>query len=311
MSQGADRMRIVSAWRAALARHPMLLYVQIIPVALILWGTDVLDRFRAGAATAGLHNATAVVVISRQLGGEFAAGWSSWLASHPLPAMASAWYYIVLHGAVAGLVGIALLWRREPSFPLHRNALIAANVVGLLVFLTYPVAPPRMLSGFHDITASAVPVFSGMLEGKAASEFASLPSLHVVWALWAAVAATVLLRRHRVLRVLVWLYPAATILDVLATANHYLLDVLLAPGVLVLAYAIAWAIAAARRGLLRDQLIPELSRAAAGLGTVVTGLTAARQALVQAVPDLISVLHAPLSKPDPARDRHLGPPRRP
>jgi hypothetical protein len=61
-----------------------------------------------------------------------------------------------------------------------------------------------------------------------------------------AVAASVLLR-HPALRAAAWLYPAATVADVLATANHYLLDVITAPAVLLLAYAIAAASALARQ----------------------------------------------------------------
>jgi hypothetical protein len=219
-------------------------------VALVLWGTDAVDRFRAGAAPDGLRNALVVASISRQLGGGFAQPMNGWLAAHPVAGSAAAWYYIVLHGAVAGLVGLLLIWRRAPSFSPHRNALIACNLIGLLAFLLYPVAPPRMLPGYHDIAATAVPVFSKLLEGKAADQFASLPSLHVVWALWVAVAASALLR-NPVLRVAVWLYPAATIVDVLATANHYLLDVLTAPGVLLLAYAIALSPALIRHAGLR------------------------------------------------------------
>jgi hypothetical protein len=88
-----------------------------------------------------------------------------------------------------------------------------------------------------------------MFESKAADQFASLPSLHVTWALWVAVALWPVLRRHRVLRAAVWLYPAATILDVLVTANHYLLDVILAPGVLLLG-----SLGAAMPGLVRRWL---------------------------------------------------------
>ncbi len=236
----------LAALRATARRHPALRYLQVIPVALVLWGTDWIDRFRAGAAPEGLRNALAVNGISRELGGAFARPMNGWLAAHPVPGSAAAWYYIVLQGAVTGIVGLLLIWRRAPSFGLHRNALIACNLIGLLAFLLYPVAPPRMLPGYHDIAATAVPVFSKMLEGKAADQFASLPSLHVVWALWVAVAVSTLLR-NPVLRVAVWLYPAATIVDVLATANHYLLDVLTAPGVLLLAYAIALSPALIRR----------------------------------------------------------------
>jgi PAP2 superfamily len=107
---------------------------------------------------------------------------------------AAAWYYIVAHGAVVGIVGLLLIWRRAPAFGLHRNALIVSNAIGLAAFWLYPVAPPRMLPAYHDTAASAVPVFSGVLENNAAAQFASLPSLHVVWTPWVAVAASALLR---------------------------------------------------------------------------------------------------------------------
>jgi len=52
--------------------------------------------------------------------------------------------------------------------------------------------------------------------------YAAMPSLHVAWAAWCA-AAVVAATRGR-WRHLAWLYPAATTLVVLATANHFLLD---------------------------------------------------------------------------------------
>src|SRR6516162_4569545 len=42
------------------------------------------------------------------------------------------------------------------------------------------------------------------------------------------------LLRRPLLRAAAWLYPAATSVDVLATANHYLLNVITAPGVALL-----------------------------------------------------------------------------
>jgi PAP2 superfamily len=233
----ASWRELTATLRSACARHPYLRFLQIIPVALILWGTDWVDRFRSDAAQAGIKNAVVVDGISRQLGGWIAAPMNDWLAAHPIASLASAWYYMMLQGALTGVVGVILIWRRAPHFSLHRNALIACNLVALVVFWLYPVAPPRMLPGYHDIAASASPFFSGMLEGKAADEFASLPSLHVAWAIWVAIALSALLRRPW-LRALVWLYPLATAADVLATANHYLLDVITAPGVVVIAYAV-------------------------------------------------------------------------
>ncbi len=249
-AEGHAAPRSVAAWYAALrsaaARHPWLRYLQIAPVALVLWGTDDVDRFRAGAAAAGLRNAVAANAISRELGGGFAVTMNNWLAVHPAVGSVAAWYYIVLQGAVTGIIGVVLIWRRVPSFGLHRNALIACNVIGLVAFWLYPVAPPRMLAGYHDIAARAAPIFSSILEGKAADDFAATPSLHVAWAFWVAIAAGTLFRRPA-LKAVLWLYPAATIIDVLATANHYLLDAITAVGVVLIAYAIALSPALARR----------------------------------------------------------------
>jgi PAP2 superfamily len=233
------------------ARWPAKLrYLQVLPVAVVLWALDAVARFRAGAQGAGLRHAGVVAEISVQFGGGVVRPMNHWLAAHAALAGVAAFYYIVLHGLVAGVVGLLLLGRRPGAFGFHRNALIAVNVIGLAVFWLYPVAPPRMLAGYHDVAATAVPLFSSVVMGQAASQFASLPSLHVAWAVWAAVVAGTLLRR-RALQVLVWLYPAATIADVLATANHYVLDVLTAPGVLLLAYLMAAALARARLGARR------------------------------------------------------------
>ena len=232
------RWRPVLAWRSLESRHGWLRYAQIIPIALLLWGLDDVARFRGGAQLAGLRHALVVNSISFQLGGGLARLMNDWVAAHGAAALASAWYYILFQGAITGVAGVLLIWRRTPTFRLHRNALIAVTFIGLAAFWSYPVAPPRMLPGYHDTIASAVPAFTSVVEGNGAAQFAALPSLHVAWAIWVAIACCAVVRRP-VLRAAIWLYPVATITDVLATANHYLLDVITAPAILLLGYVIA------------------------------------------------------------------------
>jgi hypothetical protein len=55
-----------------------------------------------------------------------------------------------------------------------------------------------------------------------AARLGKLPSLHVAWAAWCATAIVITTRSRW--RHLAWLYPAATTLVVLASANHFLLD---------------------------------------------------------------------------------------
>ena len=63
-----------------------------------------------------------------------------------------------------------------------------------------------------------------------------MPSLHVAWALWCAIALFTLAERRWV-RMLGLLYPACTVFVVLGTANHFILDAV--GGVLTLGVGIA------------------------------------------------------------------------
>jgi PAP2 superfamily len=261
--RGQARWRALArAWQSAQGRHPALRYAQIIPIAFVLFGLDYAASFRAGAAAAGLRNAVTVNSVTMDIGGGFAHVMNDWLATHHVATLAATWYYIVMQGALTGVLGALLIWRRVPSFPLHRNALIAVTALGLVAFWNYPVAPPRLLPGYHDVIAAALPTFAKVVEPNGSATYAALPSLHVAWALWAAIAAMTLVRRPA-LRALIWLYPAATIVDVLATANHYLLDAVTAVGLLLLGYLLAVAADRARTYLAGRQA----TAAHSGLGT--------------------------------------------
>ena len=58
-----------------------------------------------------------------------------------------------------------------------------------------------------------------------ADQFAAMPSLHIAWASWSALALWQLTRR-RALRVIAVLHVAITAFVVVATGNHYLVDVI-------------------------------------------------------------------------------------
>jgi hypothetical protein len=232
-------------------------FAQIIPIAVLLWGLDDVARFRAGAAAAGRHNALVVNSVSGTIGGSSTHLMNNWTVAHSSAALASSWYYILFQGAITGVVGAVILWKQVPTFSLHRNALVAITLLGLVAFWLYPVAPPRMLPGYHDVIAVTLPAFTSVVETNGAAQYASLPSLHIAWALWAAIALGTVVHKP-VLRVLVWTYPFVTAVDVLATGNHYLLDIITAPGLLVLGYGVALTPAFIAR-LRHSQLLRQLS----------------------------------------------------
>jgi hypothetical protein len=55
------------------------------------------------------------------------------------------------------------------------------------------------------------------------NQYAAMPSMHIGWSMWCAVATWPLLRR-RWQRVVVMLYPLITLFCIIVTANHYWID---------------------------------------------------------------------------------------
>jgi hypothetical protein len=119
-----------------------------------------------------------------------------------------------------------------------RSSLLAINAIGLLVFWRYPVAPPRMLGGYTDVIASSH-TFGSWHTGSLAADanqFGAMPSLHIAWAVWCTLVLW-RLSSSRWVRAVALIYPCITAFAVLATGNHYVLD--LVGGLVTFALAVA------------------------------------------------------------------------
>jgi membrane-associated phospholipid phosphatase len=129
------------------------------------------------------------------------------------------------------VVGLALLWvylRRNEAFTRFRNTVLIANVLGLIGYVVLPTAPPRMFPslGFLDTLDS----FGGLNHGSgivsvAANPYAAMPSLHAADALIVGIVFASVVRR-RWAKALWLLWPAWVWFAVMATGNHFWLDVL-------------------------------------------------------------------------------------
>jgi membrane-associated phospholipid phosphatase len=88
------------------------------------------------------------------------------------------------------------------------------------------MAPPRLsVPGIVDTLKVNDILSAGSPTGPAslANQYAAMPSLHVAWAVWVALALVAVSPGVR-LRGLAWAYPVVTTLVVLGTGNHFLLD---------------------------------------------------------------------------------------
>jgi hypothetical protein len=157
------------------------------------------------------------------------------MAHHEWLADASGYYYAVVHPVLTVAVLFWLFFRRPAIYQHWRNTLIGASAAALLVFWLFPVAPPRLAQpGMTDILVAhdIFGVAHAAHSGGFVNVYAAVPSLHVGWAVWAALAMNDALG-DRPWRHVVWLYPLTTTLVVLGTANHYVIDAV-AGAVLVL-----------------------------------------------------------------------------
>src|SRR3954447_746773 len=213
----------VLASRLSWRRLPWL--VEVISIGIGYGVYAVIRLYTPGQRTVADVHAVEVIHFEKVVGiyhelavNRFISG-KSWLE---VPA---SYYYATLHFIITPLV-LAWLFRRHQQFyaPL-RSAIVIATAAALVVYATWPLSPPRYVVAGTIDTVLQHPV-AWAVNGHGVSgfvnEIAAMPSLHVGWAVWCAVAVCTALRSRW--RYLAWLYPLGTTLVVVATANHYVLD---------------------------------------------------------------------------------------
>lgn len=205
-----------------------------------------------GAADRSVEQAFAngqwVIDFQRSLGSMVELPLQRLVESSSLLVQATSYTYWLSQFAV---VGVALLWvyfRAHERFARFRNTLILANLIGLVGYVVVPTAPPRMFpqAGFSDTLAAhaAVTHDSGIVN-FAANPYAAMPSLHSADALIVGVVMALAVRRTWA-KALWLLWPAWVWFSVMATGNHFWLDIAAGIAVAGVAAAVIY-----RRRLLR------------------------------------------------------------
>jgi membrane-associated phospholipid phosphatase len=181
------------------------------------------DRNTAEAFDNGLK----VVDIERRASGLWELSLQSYAHSSDFLTWCVSATYWLSQFTVLGLALLFVYLRRNESFTHFRNAIMLANVLGLLGYVLIPTAPPRMFPelGFVDTLST----FGGLNHGSglvelASNPYAAMPSLHSADALIVGVVMATIVRRSWAKAL--WLaWPAWVWFAVIATGNHFWLDV--------------------------------------------------------------------------------------
>lgn len=212
-------------------------WIELLAIAWLCWVYDAITNLASLRLPVALGNARGVLHVERLLHIDPELTLDRWLAAHHTLGLVVSDYYDNAHFIVTLSVLGWLWWRRVDLYRPLRNSLVLVNVLGFVVFWRFPVAPPRMLDGFIDVVASTHAFGSwhtGMLASHA-NQVAAMPSLHMAWAGWCTLALWRASERP-IVRVLAVAYPCLTGFAVMATGNHFLLDIV--GGLAVLAISV-------------------------------------------------------------------------
>jgi membrane-associated phospholipid phosphatase len=192
--------------------------------------------------TRAFENGLGVIGIEERVGDLFELTLAQFANSSELLTLLVSWTY--WHSEFT-VLGLAILWvylRRNEAFTRFRNWILLANLIGLIGYVIVPTAPPRMFPtfGFPDMLANigGINHGSGLVE-FASNPYAAMPSLHSADALIMGITLALVVRRWWA-KVLWLLWPAWVWFAVMATGNHFWLDILAGIVVAALAAAIVY-----------------------------------------------------------------------
>ena len=209
-------------------------------------GSSIHGHVSTIAVTHAYHHAVDIIRMERWLGLFVEPHIQHWYLNLPYHGFIRFWniYYASLHFVIT-IVALVLLYRRAPQrYRLWRNVLAATTGLALVGFASFILMPPRLLSDSSVYGACRASyhlncVHYGLVDSLAkygglwsfgsgamadiSNQYAAMPSLHIGWSTWCAIVLLPMVRRTWV-KVLIVLYPIATLFCILVTANHYWLD---------------------------------------------------------------------------------------
>jgi hypothetical protein len=180
-----------------------------------------------GHSAVAIRHGEAVQRLQDQLHLNFERSLNQFVARNEALAQTMDYYYATLHFAVT--IGVLVwLFRVHPHvYRGARTVIFATSLLALAGFYLYPLAPPRLLPqyGYLD-TLEIFHTWGSLADPEVAAhsnQYAAMPSLHIGWSLWCA-AAIIICSSRLWVRLLGALYPIATLLVIVGTANHFIID---------------------------------------------------------------------------------------
>ncbi|WP_340380443.1 phosphatase PAP2 family protein [Streptomyces sp. SS7] len=233
VAAGARERRLA---RLRSPRRPRL-WFEILLIAVSYWTYSLIRNAVPEQRSEALRNADWIWRMEHHLGLAFEHSVNHTVNSVAWLIVGMNYYYATLHFIIT-LTVLVWLYRSHPGrYAATRLVLFATTAVALVGYYFYPLAPPRLMTGGHFVdTVMVHRTWGSMASGdlkNMSNQYAAMPSMHIGWSLWCGLTIFALARLPWV-RILGLLYPVATLIVIVATANHFWLDAV--GGIICLAF---------------------------------------------------------------------------
>jgi hypothetical protein len=247
---------------SAITRTHALWIVQ--QAGLVLLAVFVYFRVRgltAGSYDVALSHSREIVDLEKRLGIYVEASMQAPVVrSETLETIAN-WIYIWGHWPVIVVTMLWLARRHRDIFLRLRNAMVISGAFGIVIFVAYPVAPPRLARlGLEDTVSERSHAYRVLQPPAFVNQYAAMPSLHVGWDLLVGISI-VTAALALALRIIGFVMPILMALSVVVTANHYILDAVVGIAIVLLAHVCALALERHRYRRLRAASAGQLQAA--------------------------------------------------
>ena len=177
-----------------------------------------------GSEDRALENANRVVSIERALGIFHEPAMQRVVVEHDWLVSLMNWTYIWGHWPLIILLAVWLYINDPSTYRLYRNAFFISGAIGLVIFATFPVAPPRLADVDVVDTVTLHSHSYRLLQPPGlVNQYAAVPSLHFGWNLLVGLIF-ITMARSPIARAFGAVIPVVMFLAIVLTANHYIID---------------------------------------------------------------------------------------
>lgn len=193
-------------------------------------------------AADALSHASVILTLERLLHLDVEHSLNDLVDAHRWLAVSASFYYACAHYLLTPAV-LAWLWLRRPAtYAAARASLVTATAAALAGYVVLPTSPPRLFGDYHDVLAETADVGWWSTSASAprglgglTNQLAAMPSMHVGWAVWCALALS-MCATGLLIRTAAWAHVALTVLVVIGTGNHWAIDAAVGAALVAMAW---------------------------------------------------------------------------